>query len=536
MTKSIAEQIKEILKKKRKKSLDYSIKEGSAYSIMAGMGENYFSTFAIALKASNSEIALLSSIPQLLGSGFQLLSAELVDKFKNRKSVMIASALIQAFVYLPILLIPFIFSSNAAVMLIAFVALYQILGNFISPPWNSLMGDLVPENERGNFFGKRSRLIGITIFLSFITAGIILNRFHDSNVFYGFAIIFIIAMIARLFSAYYFQRMYEPPYEPVNDVKLGFKEFASNLMGSQFGKFTLYLFLINFAVYISNPFFIVYMFRTLNFSYLQFVIVTAANVIVTYTTMYYWGKNSDVFGNMKIMTITGWLIFLNPLLWLLPFGFWYILFVQMWTGFVWAGFQISTTNFIFDNVKPEIRAKMIANFNFLMGIAVFLGATSGGLLVTYVFLSPWIFLSNVQILFMISGLLRLITSSLFLGKFKEMREVAPSESNSLFVDLVAVRPMHKIAAETVVGIYALKNLGKSGVDFGKKIVDESIKLMQREDKRVVEIEEILKNINFERRKQREKEFMELEKEDKKRRKMKEIFKKIKRERNKGKKL
>ncbi len=523
--KPIAEQVKEIIKHKRKKSLDYSIKDGMGYSAMVGFGENYFPAYGIALKANNTEIALLSSVSHLIGSSFQLWSAKIVDKLKSRKKVILFSAIMQALTFLPTLIIPFIFKNNAVLALIIFVALYNLFGNFISPPWNSLMGDLVADNQRGSFFGRRSKIIGITIFLSFLAGGFILERFHDDKIFIGFAIIFFLACIARFISAYFLKQIYEPTYEPTNTKNLSFKEFVSKLPYSPFGKFTAYLFIINFAVYISNPFFIVYMFRTLQFSYLEFTIAIALNVIVTYSAMYYWGKNSDIFGNKKILTITGWLIPLNPLLWLLPYGFWWICIVQMWTGFVWAGFQISSSNFIFDNVERERRAKMISYYNFLMGIGIFLGATIGGLLATYVFISPWIFLSNVQILFLISGIIRLLASINFIRMLREVREVKAASDEKLFVDLVAIRPMQKLAAETAIGIYSIKYAGEKSVEVGKKLIENAEKLIEPKQTRMMEIEEVLHNVDFSKRKQKEKELLEMEKGTEEHKKQKMILKK-----------
>src|SRR4030067_1340604 len=57
------------------KSLRHSVKDGVAYSVMAGGGESYFSAFALFLKATTEQIALLASLPPLLGSFAQLVSA-----------------------------------------------------------------------------------------------------------------------------------------------------------------------------------------------------------------------------------------------------------------------------------------------------------------------------------------------------------------------------------------------------------------------------------------------------------------------------
>ena len=57
------------------RSLRYSLRDAAAFSVMTGAGESYISAFALQLKASVEEIALLASVPPLLGSWTQLYSA-----------------------------------------------------------------------------------------------------------------------------------------------------------------------------------------------------------------------------------------------------------------------------------------------------------------------------------------------------------------------------------------------------------------------------------------------------------------------------
>ena len=57
------------------KSLQHSLRDAVAYSVMTGSGETYLSAFAVFLKATTAQIGLLASLPPLIGSFAQLLSA-----------------------------------------------------------------------------------------------------------------------------------------------------------------------------------------------------------------------------------------------------------------------------------------------------------------------------------------------------------------------------------------------------------------------------------------------------------------------------
>jgi hypothetical protein len=50
---------------------------------MMGIGETYLSAFALFLKASTPQIGLLASLPPLLGSLAQLLSAWLRSRYRH---------------------------------------------------------------------------------------------------------------------------------------------------------------------------------------------------------------------------------------------------------------------------------------------------------------------------------------------------------------------------------------------------------------------------------------------------------------------
>ena len=205
---SVEEQLKRIEEKKKKDSLIYSVLDGSAYAVMAGFGENFLNPFAIELGATNQQLGFFASVPQLIGSALQLFSAYLVDFWKKRRLLICIAVLFQALMWLPLFAIPFLPQSWWLSTAMVFVVLYFVFGHFASPPWNSLMGDLVSPDKRGFFFGKRNKITGCITFLSIFAGGLILYYFQKTSVqeigiFTGFSIIFAIAMFARLVSLYF---------------------------------------------------------------------------------------------------------------------------------------------------------------------------------------------------------------------------------------------------------------------------------------------------------------------------------------------
>jgi len=137
-------------------SLRHSIKDGITYSVMTGAAENYFSAFALLLKASTTQIGVLASLPPLLASFAQLVSAWLGRRTGRRKQIIVFGAIVQATTLVPLTLLPLLFPERAIELLLICAVVYYIGPNLGSPQWSSLMGDIVPEARRGRFFALRT--------------------------------------------------------------------------------------------------------------------------------------------------------------------------------------------------------------------------------------------------------------------------------------------------------------------------------------------------------------------------------------------
>jgi len=422
-------QKKKRLKPAIKKSLKLSVAEGSAYSITDGLGNAYISPFAIAMGASNAQVSALTSIPNLVAPFFQLKTAAVMERFKSRKKIVLVNTFLHAFLWLPILLIPFLFFDIGPVLLIILFSLSAIVNLFINPVWMSWMGDLVPDDQRGRYFGNRSVIVGCIGLVVMLLAGFFLDLFSKEQVFIGFAALFILAFVFRLISTYFFKKMYEPKFVMQKKDEFSFIDFVKKMHKNNFGRYTWYLMLINLVVMIASPFVTVYLLRELNLSYTWYTLITLAAAFVSLISLPFWGKWTDKFGNVRIMKITGMLLPVVPALWMVSSSVYYLLAIQIVSGFVWAGFNLSTGNFIFDAVSREKRAICVSYVNILVGIGIFLGATIGGVLTTSVHIS---FMSVFMLVFLVSAVLRLVVSATFLPWIKEVRVASDKPFWSVF--------------------------------------------------------------------------------------------------------
>ena len=445
--------VRHINKKTTKNSLEYSIKEGSAFSVMSGFGKNYLSTFAVALNATNMHLAFLNSFPTLIGSIIQIFGARITDYTGKRMELILKTVMLQALMWLPLFFLPLLFRDYSMHFLIFFATLNYVLEVFGAPAWNSLMGDIVKENERGIYFGRRNKINGVVAFGSVVCAGLVLSIFEGVNKWIGFFILFTIAFVARIVSYYYMKKIHEPKYKVELSRKYNFGQFLRSLNDTNFGRFITYNTLFKFVVNMASPFFIPFLLLNAGYSYLELTLALSASAIASFLVMMYWGRNADIFGNRKIMMICGFLIPLIPLLWVFSHNLIFILIVQCLSGFVWSGYNLTSSNFVYDTVEPGKRTKGFAFYNLFWGIAVFLGSIIGGIFASILPQSGLgvtsLISSNYEIVFLCSAILRLVIMVVYMPKFKEVRKVKPAEAHVLFFKLVAVRPLSGIIVNTV---------------------------------------------------------------------------------------
>jgi len=118
-----------------------------------------------------------------------------------------------------------------------------------------------------------------------------------------------------------------------------------------------------------------------------------------------------------------------PLLWLVSGNFWYLIGVQVISGFAWAGFSLSAGNFLYDLIPGGRRATTMAFHNVFVAIGVFLGGMLGALLsrvvpVEWVVAEQVFTLPSVLLLvFAVSASLRILVAALFLPRLREVRQV-----------------------------------------------------------------------------------------------------------------
>lgn len=421
-------------------SLSASWKEGIPANMMIFIMDYYLIPYALFLGASSQQIGFLVAVPHLLGSLMQLTATRLVKTMGSRLRLLISGAILQATSLLGMALLSGLRSSHGTVYTIIFLScVFRIIANFIGTAWGSLVSEYLSPSERGRYLGWRSQVVSIAGVLALACSGLWLFWAEKKSLTFGFLVLFSAAALCRFLSACFFTKMADLPYREKKEDSFTFWMFLRRFRKSNFVKFVLYVASITFATQLAAPYFNVYMLRDLKMNYAVYTAIDLAAVVSGLISFPLWGKHADRVGNAKILKVTSLLIPWIPVLWILSSNWVYLFAVEVFSGFVWGGFNLCAANFIYDAVSPQKRIRCLGYFNLINGISIFLGATLGGFLSDK--LPPllgWRLLS----LFALSGGMRFLAHFFLAGTFRETRtKIEGISSLDLFFSVIGIRSM-----------------------------------------------------------------------------------------------
>ncbi len=411
-----------------KKALWYSLVDGVLWSVMFGFAENYIVPFVLLFGATAFHASLMQGMVQLSISAAQLLGGEVVYRLRKRRILSVVTVIIHASTFI-IIPIAALLTKNYWLIIVTF-AFGAFATNLGGPGWISWMNDIVPTRTRGAFWGMRHRIVNFAMFCAIIVAGV-LYFFAEKNDFLipVYIVLFTIAGLSRLSGTIPLWKMFEPQMAHAKEsAQFKFRIFLTKLTTSNFGRFALFSFLLTFAVNTMAPVIPVFLFRSLKFDYLQYMIITLAPMVATFLSMSYWGRLADKYGNYRILLITAISIPLLSIGWAFIKDFAFLIPLQLFSGFVWSGFNLSNQNYMFDSVRPANMPKISAYFLSLNNLCAFIGSITGGVLteVTRLFTISFFAESNFELIFLLSALLRIIIIVFLIKSFTEVRQVAPS--------------------------------------------------------------------------------------------------------------
>jgi MFS family permease len=320
----------------------------------------------------------------------------------------------------------------AAWTYVASLALAGVSANVTTASWASWMGDLVPIEIRGRHFAWRSRLFAFVNLSVALLAGLSARSYSPLNAPWTFfTCIFVSAGVCRVLSYQCLKRQYEPPI--ARSVRLADWRVRPS---ADFRTFCWAHALMQGASAMSAPFFTVWYLRDLHFNYLLLALTACCTIVGSIVSLPIWGKLADRAGNRAILRIAGLMVCLVPLPYLFLTSQMAVLLTNITGGISWAGYNLVSFNHMLGASENKDRARLSAYASAVTGVVVFSMTLLGGFLATSL---PIAFSFQLQSLFLLSAIVRLMTFSFFFPRLHEYAPPAGQHAQDLFNEIPGYR-------------------------------------------------------------------------------------------------
>ena len=390
------------------------------------------------LKANPQQIGILAALP-MFANLVQIFGSIIIEKTGKKKLLCFISIFINRILWILIILLPLALFAPLADwrvwVLVSIIGVSSLFGSLAGISWVAWMSDIVPDNIRGSYFGKRNMIASACGMVVVLLGGKFITmweqQFGETNPF-GFILLFAAGLAIGLIAIFFLSRI--PEAESTKKEGAGsfdFKVFFKPLQDKNF--FTLILFVSAwmFAIQIAAPFYGVFMIDNLKIDFSTIAILGTFATFATLFMMKIWGPISDKLGNKPVIIVSGWFLIVVPFLWILAVpGKYYlpVLLAHILSGAFMAGAALSQFNILIKLSPKEGRSVYLALFAAITGIvgaaAPIVGGSLSNMLGNFSVTILNYNVSNLHVIFIISAVLQAGTI-FFILKVKEPAASTP---------------------------------------------------------------------------------------------------------------
>lgn len=260
---------------------------------------------ALHIGASTFAIGVLAAIP-LLTQVLQAPTVKLVERFRRRRLIAV-SAIFTARLALPVYAtVPFITDRGTATLVLTLAAAMHYGLNAVGAcSWNSWIRDLIPSEQLGRFFARRSLFATGVSAGATVLAAIALESAHGARAAGDivFAALYALGFVCGLISSFALSRVPELHMGEIGGNEPLRHLLVQPLRDSNFRSMLRYLASWQFAVNLATPFFTVYFVRELGFSMGFVLILTVLSQIANLIVVRGWGQLSDRYANKSVLAV-----------------------------------------------------------------------------------------------------------------------------------------------------------------------------------------------------------------------------------------
>ena len=356
-----------------KRTLQASIWDGAFYSLMIGLGETYLAAFALALGMGEVATGQLTVVPVLIGAVLQFVGQRGVYWLRSRRKWVVVCAGAQAVALSGVAVLGMMRSLRPE-WLFLLASIYWSAGLSAGPAWNAWISTVVPRDLRLRFFSQRNRVIQLFTLAGLMSSGVVLY-FAKGSTYYieVFSALFILAAFCRGISLWFLSRQGDS-VALQKETKVSWQARFSILKSNRTSLFLAFLFLMNFAVHWSAPYFTPYMLKQLNLDYLSYMVLVSVAFLARIVSYPFLERIAEKRG-IGILMIIGCLgVMPSPALWVVSDRFAYLMVLQAYSGVCWGAWELGVALAIFERHNTADLAKFYSIVNFLNALGMVIGS------------------------------------------------------------------------------------------------------------------------------------------------------------------
>jgi len=402
----------------------------------------FFVYFGTTVGVTEFQWSLMAGISSWLISA-QMISAILTERTGRRKLIWFAFALAERSLRLVGILAALWLSFHnhgwAALALIVSVCLSNFMGTMSSPPWLSWLADIIPEDQHGSFYGRRSAWIAVSVVAVVVPSGYLLDRIPEAHKLQAVTLLFVAATIIGLLDLLIHGTLPEPPMELAPRAQV-LRAVLTPLRDPAFRPWLIFngcwTFSMTTGGVLATIFFVEDLQLKRNFLG-GAVVVTSVGLVGSVLTGQWSGRLVDRLGP-KTMLYWGHMVWASlPLFWVLATpatAMVWLALASLVGGTSSTAANTASNKFITRFPPPEKRAMYCAVSSSLGNLAGGIGVIIGGLIIDslkgwHMELAGWTF-GPFQVTFVVSSALRFLAAGILIPHMPErtaLSEVSPDE-------------------------------------------------------------------------------------------------------------
>jgi MFS family permease len=376
------------------------------FGVISGSTIAFLSVFAARLGASSFEVSLLTAGPAIVNLFFSLPLGRVLEQHPLTRATY-RSSIYQRLGYLLMIPLPWLFSEYVQVWALILITLVMsIPGTLLAVGFNAVLADTIPPHWRGAVVGRRNALLSLTMTLSSLLCGQILDKLAFPQ---NYQIVFALGAASAFMSSYHIGKL-KVAAEPIERVGRPLGDLARpgqgfglriaaglrflirseggpllrlDLLRNSFGKLLAVYFCFYTFQYMGLPIFPLYNVRVLNLSDGAISLGNALFYLLTMLVSLRLSSLSSRFGHRKLLVAGALLFGQYPLLLSLARDEGLFWLVSITGGAVWGILNGGIVNYLMERVPVDDRPAHMTLHNLVLNLGILMGSLAGPVLVEW---------------------------------------------------------------------------------------------------------------------------------------------------------